>query len=90
MFNLFPVYNPFLLLVLSQLYFTSTTPNKDQQKEQLSCSPAVFVLQPGDVHELRGDRLAACVFHASRKMPREKVGTICFVRTDFYDSGTIL
>ena len=44
MFNLFPVYNPFLLQVLPQLYFTSTTPNKDQQKEQLFCSPIVLVL----------------------------------------------
>ena len=59
-FNLFPVYNPFLLQVLSQLYCTSTTPNKDQQKE------------PGHVHEFRGNRLAACVFYASRKTASRK------------------
>ena len=44
MFNLFPVYNQFLLQVLSQLYFTSTTQNKDLQKEQPFLSPVVLVL----------------------------------------------
>ena len=44
MFNLFPVYNSFLLQALSQLYFTSTTPNIDLQKEQPFLSPVVLVV----------------------------------------------
>ena len=43
MYNLHPVYIQYFLQVLSQLYFTSTAPNKDQQKEQLLCSPVVLV-----------------------------------------------
>ena len=49
------------------------TPNKDQQKEQLFCSLFVLVLQPGDVHELRGSRLAACVFPLREKHLAKKV-----------------
>ena len=44
MYNLHPVYIPYFLQVLSLLYFTSTTPNKDQQKEHLFCSLFVLVL----------------------------------------------
>ena len=65
MFNLFPVYNPFILQVVSQLYFTSTTLNEDQQKEQPFSSPLVLVLEVGDVHEPDGSCLAAGVFLAA-------------------------
>ena len=67
MYNLPPVYIPYFLQVLSLPYFTSTTPNKDQQKEQLFYCPFVLDLYPGDAHGLCGSRLAACVFHAPRK-----------------------
>ena len=74
MFNLFPIYNPFLLQVLPQLYFTSTTLNKDLQKEQPFLSPVVLVVQLRHVHEPGGSRLATGVFHAARKTGVEKVG----------------
>ena len=90
MYNLHPVYIQYFLLVLSQLCFTSTARNKDQQKEQLFCSPVVLVLYLGDVHELRSSCLAARAFHTRRKTPHGKSGTNWFSWTDFHDSGTNL
>ena len=43
MHDLLPVYIPFLLQVISLLYFTSTTPTKDQTVEQLFLCPLVLV-----------------------------------------------
>ena len=88
--DLHPVYIPYFLQVLSLPYFTSTTPNKDQQKEQLFYYPFVLDLYPGDAHGLRGSRLAACVFHAPRKTPRGKSGRNWFAWADYHDSGTNL
>ena len=90
MYNLHPVYIPYFLQVLSLPYFTSTTPNKDQQKEQLFYCPFVLDLYPGNAHGLRGSSLAACVFHAPRKTPRGKSGRNWFAWTDYHDSGTNL
>ena len=45
MHNLLPVYYPFILQVVSQLYFTSTTPNKDEKIEQLLYCPLMFFLK---------------------------------------------
>ena len=59
MFNFLLVYNPFFLQVVSQLYFTSMSPNKIWETEQLFFCLLVYVLQPGDVHELRGGSKAA-------------------------------
>ena len=71
-YNIHPVYIPYFLQVLSQLYFTSMTPNKDQVKEQLFYCPFVFDLLPGYVHELRGSRLGACVLCARKNASRKK------------------
>ena len=75
MYNLHTVYIPYFLQVLAQLYFASTIPNKDQQKEQLFCSLYVLDLYLEDGHELRGSRVFSCthiIFQTWRKTPHEK------------------
>ena len=71
------------------MYFTSTSPNKDQQKEQLFYCPFVLDSSLRDVHELRGSRLAACVFHAPTRMPREKSGIYWFAYMNFGAKPTV-
>ena len=61
------------LSVLSRPSFTFRTPNKDQKIEQLFYFLLVQVLQPGDIHELHGNRFCACCLQALTKVPRAKV-----------------
>lgn len=65
--------------LLSQLYFTCMTPNKDQQH---FCSPIILVLQLGDIHELHRSCLAACVFHMRRKLHIHTIQSIVLCRLD--------
>ena len=83
MYNLHPVFSTGTISAL--LHFCGSN-----QRPTETCSPFIFVLQPEDVHELHSSRLAACVFHTRRKIPRGKSGTNWFSRTDFHDSGTNL
>ena len=74
MHAIFAVFIYFFIPVLSRSYFTSRTPDKDHKVEQLFYFLLVQVPQPGDSHELRGERFCACHSQALEKVPRAKSG----------------
>ena len=82
-------FSPFLISVLSRSYFTSRTLDKDQKIEQLLFFLVVQVPQPGDIHEVRGERLYACYSQKLKKVPRAKSGASRFASFNSHDSTTI-
>ena len=70
----FVVFIYFLIPVLSRSYFTSRTPDRDQKIEQLFFFLLVQFPQPGDIHELHGERFCACHPQVLEKVPCAKSG----------------
>ena len=64
---IFAILYLFFIPVLSRPLFTFRTPNKDQKTEQLFYFLFIHVIQPRDIHELRGDCLCVCHLQALTK-----------------------
>ena len=90
MYNFSPVYFLYFLQALFLSDFTSRTPNKDQQVEQLYYCLSSKFYNP----ETSMSSAVAALLHAIRTgvkiVPREKSGTKRFAWTDSHDSNIIL